>query len=221
MLRCMRQTAPSHLSPTSQSFAGLLATLASPSREAADVTTGLNENDLGDDVVMLSYERALRAHARYKPAEASVCAAAQPQPKKAGKNVDSATHPAARTDECETHSGGLTSQAGEAPQSANDRDLRSVSVTIRLSKAECERLHLRAAEAGITVSAYMRSCTFEAERLRAQVKEALAELKATGKGTREQGRKGASQRGNAGFELTRIFGHIGKLVVGLSTDRSA
>jgi len=32
-------------------------------------------------------------------------------------------------------------------------------------------------EAGLTVSAYLRSCTFEAEALRAQVKEALAELR--------------------------------------------
>ena len=68
-------------------------------------------------------------------------------------------------------------QAGPAKQAATDRYLRSASVTIRLSKAECARLHQRAAEAGVTVSAYLRSCTFEAEALRAQVKAALAELR--------------------------------------------
>lgn len=46
-----------------------------------------------------------------------------------------------------------------------------------MSKKECEQLHARSAEAGLTISAYLRSCTFEAEALRAQVKEALAELR--------------------------------------------
>lgn len=68
-------------------------------------------------------------------------------------------------------------QSSESPLGMNDHDLRTVSVTIRLSKAECVRLHQRAAEAGVTVSAYLRSCTFEAEALRAQVKAVLAELR--------------------------------------------
>jgi predicted DNA binding CopG/RHH family protein len=71
-----------------------------------------------------------------------------------------------------------SAEAFEARQSTNDRNLRSTSVTIRLSKAECARLHRRATEAGVTISAYMRSCTFEAETLRAQVKAVLVELKA-------------------------------------------
>jgi hypothetical protein len=92
------------------------------------------------------------------------------------------------------------------PAAAPERDLRSASVTVRLNKAECERLHRRAAEAGLTVSAYLRSCALEAETLRAQVKQALAELKAgtepirqaqtahppaaqAPQGTREQGNK--------------------------------
>lgn len=57
------------------------------------------------------------------------------------------------------------------------RNLKAASVTIRLSKEECEQLHRRAAEAGLTVSAYLRSCTFEAESLRAMVKDTLAELR--------------------------------------------
>jgi hypothetical protein len=60
---------------------------------------------------------------------------------------------------------------------ARESDLRSASVTIRLSRSECARLHQRATEAGLTVSAYLRSCAVEAEALRAQVKQALAELK--------------------------------------------
>jgi hypothetical protein len=46
-----------------------------------------------------------------------------------------------------------------------------------MSEAEYTQLQERAAEAGITVSAYLRSCTFEAESLRAQVKETLALLR--------------------------------------------
>jgi hypothetical protein len=58
---------------------------------------------------------------------------------------------------------------------------KRASVTIRLSEPEYEQLHQRAAEAGLTISAYLRSCTFEAEALRAQVKEALADLRADAK----------------------------------------
>jgi hypothetical protein len=46
-----------------------------------------------------------------------------------------------------------------------------------MSQAECAQLHRRAAEAGLTVSAYLRSCTFETESLRAMVKDTLAQLR--------------------------------------------
>jgi hypothetical protein len=48
---------------------------------------------------------------------------------------------------------------------------KSASITIRLSKPECAQIHQRAASAGLTVLAYLRSCVLEAESLRAQVKE--------------------------------------------------
>jgi hypothetical protein len=38
-------------------------------------------------------------------------------------------------------------------------------------------LRKRSAEAGITVSAYLRSCAFEVETLRAQVKDAVAQMR--------------------------------------------
>jgi hypothetical protein len=82
---------------------------------------------------------------------------------------------------------------------ARESDLRSASVTIRLSRAECARLHQRAAEAGLTVSAYLRSCAVEAEGLRAQVKQALAELKAGSKGLTEQGNKKPGRRNFLGW----------------------
>jgi len=48
---------------------------------------------------------------------------------------------------------------------------------VRLSQDEDDRLRQRAAEAGMTVSAYLRSCAFEVETLRAQVKQTLAEMR--------------------------------------------
>lgn len=61
---------------------------------------------------------------------------------------------------------------------ALEKNRKSASVTIRLSRVECTQLKKRADAAHLTVSAYMRSCILEAETLRAQVKEALAELRA-------------------------------------------
>jgi hypothetical protein len=57
------------------------------------------------------------------------------------------------------------------------RELRSASVTVRLNKVECTRLRQRATEAGLTVSAYLRSCALEVDALRTQVKDTLAEFK--------------------------------------------
>jgi hypothetical protein len=51
-------------------------------------------------------------------------------------------------------------------------------LSIRLSECESDQLRSRAAECGLSVSAYMRSCVLDAEDLRAQVKQALAEMRA-------------------------------------------
>lgn len=157
MLRCMQQPAQRPPSSATANFAGLLAALASPAREDPALARTSSESDLGDDVVTLSYDRVLRAHARYQPTDRS----------------DWQLGRAARVDES------LTPRASRAPEDVFDRDLRTTSVTVRLSKAECASLHQRAAEAGLTVSAYLRSCTIEAEALRAEVKTALAELRLT------------------------------------------
>lgn len=58
-----------------------------------------------------------------------------------------------------------------------DATRKSSSIHIRLSAPESAQLKQRAAEAGLTVSAYLRSCVLEAETLRAQVKQALAQLR--------------------------------------------
>lgn len=137
--------AESSLAPPS--FAGLLATLAAPAQQPPP---DWDDTALADDVTTLSYERALRAHARYRAS----APAQQPAPS-------------------------LAMDAAAEPSAPAARSRKSASITLRLSNEECAQLHQRAAEAGLTVSAYLRFCTLEVESLRAQVKEALAELRST------------------------------------------
>jgi hypothetical protein len=66
ILQTMPQTATP--SPASPSFAGLLAALAAPASAAAERAPVWNDDELADDVATLSYERALRAHSRYRHA---------------------------------------------------------------------------------------------------------------------------------------------------------
>jgi hypothetical protein len=201
----MQQPAPTQPSPTPSSFAGLLATLASPPTQAAEDDPLWSTSDLGEDVISLSYERALRAHARYRPADRLVDRDIErgdglPAPP-VSSGVDAGADAA-----IETGAAGATDAAVAAPSLpadlAPDRDLRSASVTIRLSKAECARLRERATEAELTVSAYLRSCVLEAEALRAEVKQALAELKAGAKPPQQaqtafrEPRQGTSQPGS-------------------------
>jgi hypothetical protein len=56
---------------------------------------------------------------------------------------------------------------------------RHAVVSIRMNDMEFDRLRLRAAESGLSVSAYMRSCVLDAEHLRTQVKQALAEMRSS------------------------------------------
>ncbi len=70
-----------------------------------------------------------------------------------------------------------SSHSAQVPATGLDKHRKTASITIRLSNAECAQLHQRAAEAGLTISAYLRSCICEVEALRAQVKEALAQLR--------------------------------------------
>jgi hypothetical protein len=166
MLHAMQQ--PTHVQPSSNSssFAGLLATLTSPRTGSADETPMWNDGELGEDVATLSYESALRTHARYHPAIHDNWRSTR------GSESGADEAPVAKAARERTGA-----QACEMPQQAIGCELRTASVTIRLSKAECSRLRQRASEAGLTVSAYLRSCVLEADALRAQVKQALAELK--------------------------------------------
>ena len=130
------------------SFASLLESLTSPAKKSNEMW---DDVALLDDVATISYEQALRSNRRVPLDDAIPANELQPP------------------------------VAIEAPQAARDtpgKKRKSSSITIRLTQAEQAQLHERAAAAQLSVSAYLRSCIFEAESLRAQVKEALSQMKA-------------------------------------------
>lgn len=146
---------------TPRTFAGLLEEYAAPAKfpPARDLAP-LGIDGLEDDVATLTYEHALKAHARYRPDPDPVPLrkVSSPLPEQIPLIPPESTQAAAQQ-----------SQADPAPR-------KSASVTVRLTAEEATRLRARAAEAGLTISAYLRSCAFEVESLRAQVKEAVARM---------------------------------------------
>lgn len=184
----MQRPSASVSSPSSTSFAGVLSALAtagertnsSGERQLATewkASHGWSDDGLEEDVATLSYERALRAHARYRYSDqpslqnddsgaASVEESRKPV---AAPQASCARAPLAKPERAPAED-----QLRGTPF---ERNLKSASITIRLSKVECAQLHKRAAEAGLSVSAYLRSCTFEAESLRAMVKDTMAEFR--------------------------------------------
>lgn len=183
MLQTMPQSTASEPAPSSSNFASLLAALATPAQPSSGIPSDRSKSrgekplsawddaDLEDDIATLSYERALRANACYCPVSADqpLTQAAAPEPIHFEKipSVASAV-PSAAEQKPETD---------RFHAASHERNLKNASITIRISKTECEQLHRRAAEAGLTVSAYLRSCTFEAESLRAMVKDTLAQMR--------------------------------------------
>jgi hypothetical protein len=156
-------------SSTHRSFAGLLADFASPEKKfppARDL------DGLEEDIATLSYEHALKTHARYRPFPDDA--------------VSPETQPAfpGSLPLFESNSASADHQRDTTPQPTRASSLSTVaasrkaaSVTVRLTLEEDERLRQRAAEAGLTISAYLRSCAFEVETLRAQVKQTIAEMR--------------------------------------------
>ena len=172
------------------SFAGMMEALAAPAQppEALD----WNNDDLADDVATLSYENALKTHARYRATDRSLTQPADVEPFSYEEASSDASAPRPIPSAPFAERVGNQASLGTIPSrepgttadqqpslyraSSFERNLKDASITIRMSKAECAQLHRRAAEAGLTVSAYLRSCTFEAESLRAMVKDTLAQL---------------------------------------------
>jgi len=180
-----RESAPP--TPSSASFAGILEALAAPPQpppEQPFKELEWNNDGLADDVATLSYENALKSHARYSASQASQVsdrsltqpADMEPFSYEGASSDASAPHPEAQPIFNRESKATAEQEPSLYRASSYERNLKDASITIRMSKAECAQLHKRAAEAGLTISAYLRSCTFEAESLRAMVKDTLAQL---------------------------------------------
>jgi hypothetical protein len=199
--------------PGAPSFAGLLASLASRSKEPP---SRWNDDGLEDDVATLSYERALRTHPRYGSTGATGQSLTQTVDQGPIRPEDTfpaesreIPQPTARPNAYRQAPAIPDIQPNRLPATPLkrslernlDRNLMDASITIRMNKAECAQLHRRAAEAGLTVSAYLRSCTVEAESLRTMVKETLAQLRSA---PAKPANQAPSQRARLG-KLARIL----------------
>ena len=164
----------------SSNFAGVLAAFTAPRQKRPHAR---DLDGLKDDVVELSYERALRAHSRFRThdsADRSLTQISRQAPLRIMEafpaDLEPFAEPSPRPAAVLTITEAQPEPASEtAPAPA--RKLKSARVTMSLSIAELAQLRARAAEAGLTLSAYLRSCTVEAESLRAQVKLTLAQLR--------------------------------------------
>ena len=172
-------------SPTSPSFASLLASLAA---RAGKPSSAGNDDGLEDDIATLSYERALRTHTRFGSTahtDRSLTQAASQGPIQGPIRVEEtfeataapSSQPAVLPDASRKAAANPEAEPSRPWSAPLERNLKDASITIRMSKAECEQLRRRASEAGLTVSAYLRSCTIEAESLRAMVKDTMAQLR--------------------------------------------
>lgn len=173
MLEPMQSSVPAAPPPTPRSFAGLLADFAAPEKK---FPPALDADGLADDVATLTYEHALRwrtpSAGTKETALPSVISPAQPRDMQLEVDAPDvvATQPPPFDWQRRAHS------AASAPVTA---ERKCASVTVRLTHSEDERLRQRSAEAGLTLSAYLRSCAFEVESLRADVKQTLAALRQT------------------------------------------
>jgi hypothetical protein len=147
----MSDLSPVPVPKEESSFANLLAMFAGAAKKSNDMW---DDSALLDDVTTISYEQALRSHRRVPAVD---LATAQSPAQEAPLSADSA--------------------ASMPLTDAGIIKRKTASITIRLTQTEDAQLHERAAAARLSVSAYLRSCIFEAESLRAQVKEALSQMK--------------------------------------------
>jgi predicted DNA binding CopG/RHH family protein len=185
-------------------FAGMLAR-ASSSEERARKWLAEDESIPSDEeITSLSYEQALRKHARRPSVDqtseridrvATMAAEALEERRKQARVIEqepiieepgrsnnfAAAESAAFNLFDEKLPGDTVQFSTPLPQPSTEvikaAETKAVSVTLRVSQQEANQLRKRAATAGLTVSAYIRSCVCEADLLRAQVKSALIEMR--------------------------------------------
>ena len=149
MFIAMSESVSTPTTKSASSFASLLESFKGPAKKTNQLW---DDSLLSDDVATISYEHALRSHRRVPPVA----------PLRESESQSAAALATAQT-------------CAVAPV----KKRKSASITIRLTESEGAQLHERAAAAQLSVSAYLRSCIFEAESLRAQVKEALSQIRST------------------------------------------
>jgi hypothetical protein len=155
-------------------FASLLASMTVPVKKPVEPW---DDCKLADDFATISYEQALRTHGRNR-----VDAHELPAPPigTGHENAPAALKQVERSLRPQPIEVSYTSDATVKTCRPPGKDKRAASVMIRLSKAEYAQLRARADEAALTVSAYLRSCIFEAEDLRTQVRQALSQFRSAG-----------------------------------------
>lgn len=149
-----------------ESFASVLTGFTASSRP----TSPAEGDGLEDDIATISYEKALRNQSHKR------AVAKSPSPKPTGARATAAT----RKQPVSIRTVPLRIAQQPAPElaPASPSHRRSSSVTVRLTAAEHAQLRERATAAGLSASAYLRSCLVEAEELRAQVRQALEQFRA-------------------------------------------
>ena len=139
------------------------------------------DDDDPHDSRSLSYESALRRHARIPSHVPAPPIAPHIPTHSAQLDTPAAAHNSDTGEQASTEPSSdrqtLTQQLLASARQAQAAELKRCTISVRLNQEESEVLRLRAAESGMTVSAYLRSCVLEADQLRAQVKTALADLK--------------------------------------------
>jgi hypothetical protein len=207
----MQESATNLRASASSNFASVIASLAKATRSGdSGRTSAQDDAAFVDDTLTLSYEQALRTHVRYHPSAGIL---PNPQDGPGGQEQPkNSVSPAGPEDSNALASRKSRSAVAQPAMTANqlstlEESRKTSSITIRLSKADCSQLRARAGEAGLTVSAYLRSCAFEVETLRGQVKEALTQLRQTAPVVQLAAANPAPAGAHSGWR-SRIFAHL-------------
>lgn len=97
---------------------------------------------------------------------------------------------------------------------APPKNERQVSMSLRVAASEQALIKARAAEAGLSVSAYLRQCALEVEKLRAQVHHTLALLEQKSQQRSEQSPPRSLTAGSAQSPVGGFFARVGQLLFG-------
>jgi hypothetical protein len=188
-------------------FAGMLARASSSEERGRKWLAEDKPASSDEEITSLSYEQALRKHARRPAVDqtseridrlATMAAEALEERRKQAKAIEQEPiiEELRKTDNFAAGESAAFNLFDEelpsdtvhfttpGPQPATEVikavETKAVSITLRVSQQEANQLRKRAADAGLTVSAYIRSCVCEADLLRAQVKSALIEMRQAG-----------------------------------------